>query len=155
MKKPLLIFFILVLAFFGLIANDRPATDPAASPAGGISQPKIPSLPSPGGAQDAAPGSVQAASPSPQVELPPLPSIPVSLFAGDYADKLQISELMPKNKASLPDAQGRFPDWAELENISDEPVILAGWALTDREGQARWHFSSGELQPGERLLVFI
>ena len=156
MKKPLLILFILILAIFGLIANDRPAVDltaPAAS--GGLAQPQIPTLPSPGSVQEPALPGTPGESPTPEVELPGLPSLPVSFFAGDYADKLQISELMPKNKAALADPQGQFPDWAELENISDEPVILAGWALTDREGQARWHFTGGELQPGERTLVFF
>ena len=156
MKKPLLILFILILAIFGLIANDRPAVDltaPAAS--GGLAQPQIPTLPSPGSVQEPALPGTPGESPTPEVELPGLPSLPVSFFAGDYADKLQISELMPKNKAALADPQGQFPDWAELENVSDESVILAGWALTDREGQARWHFSEGELQPGERLLVFF
>lgn len=156
MKKPLLIFFILVLAVFGLLANLRPVPDlsaPASS--GSISQPHIPTLPSPGGAGETGGNTGAEDSPAPEVELPGLPSFPVSLFSGDYADKLQISELMPKNKAAVADGQGAFPDWAELVNISDESVFLGGWALTDREGTARWHFTDGDLGPGERLLVFF
>ena len=112
MKKPLLILFILILAIFGLIANDRPAVDltaPAVS--GGLAQPQIPTLPSPGSVQEPALPGTPGESPAPEVELPGLPSLPVSFFAGDYADKLQISELMPKNKAALADPQGQFPDW--------------------------------------------
>ena len=149
MKKFLLILFILVLAVFGLVANNRlSAAAPAAVSPG--QAPSAPSLPVPGGSgkSDPAPATDAAAPTLPEPEAP-------AVLSGDWEGKLRITELMPKNKAALPGPEETFPDWAEIENISDGPVSLEGWSLTDREGQARWSFASGELAQGERLVVFF
>ena len=80
---------------------------------------------------------------TPIVEMP-------DLFTGNYEDKLQISELMPKNKAAVLDPTGGFADWAELENVSGETLSLQGWGLSDAEGRLGWTFPETELAPGER-----
>ena len=148
MKKLLLILLILALAVFGLVANNRlpgPAAMPAPSESSG-----------PAAGDEARRPAPEAASPVQE----PLPEgdtqIPIpAIFRGDYEDRLQISELMAKNKAAVLDDSGRFSDWVELENISDSALSLEGWSLGDREGEPRWSFSAGELAPGERLVVFF
>ena len=61
---------------------------------------------------------------------------------------------MLRNKATLPDEDGDFPDWIELENVSDETLSLAGWRLSDKEGKEGWVCPALTLAPGERTLIF-
>ncbi len=70
------------------------------------------------------------------------------------SDGLRISEVMVKNKASLPDEHGVFSDWIELENAGTEPVDLSGWSLSDRAGVQLLFLSPRILQPGEFTVVF-
>ncbi|MBR0353447.1 MAG: CotH kinase family protein [Oscillospiraceae bacterium] len=66
-----------------------------------------------------------------------------------------ISEIMPKNRATLRDENGEFPDYIELINLSDETISLAGWRLSDERGKEEgWVFPDTEIAPGEYLLVF-
>lgn len=67
---------------------------------------------------------------------------------------LRISELMHKNKATLRDEDGDFPDWIELENRGTETIALAGWVLSDGKNKAGWTLPERELAPGELLLLF-
>ena len=71
----------------------------------------------------------------------------------DYTGKLRISEVMVKNRASLADEKGDFPDWIELENLSAEPLDLAGCGLSDRAPLVMWVFPTYTLQPGERAVI--
>lgn len=150
MKKFLLILFILVLAVFGLVANNR-LSAAAPAPVSSGQAPSAPSLPVPGGAGQSFPGLPFSDGAAPAL---PAPEAPAAL-SGDWADKLQITELMVKNKAAVLGPDGSFPDWAEIENIADTSLSLEGWSLTDREGQPRWSFPAGELAQGERLVVFF
>lgn len=79
------------------------------------------------------------------------PSLPVPEALGT----VRISEVMIKNRACLRDENGAFPDWAELENLSAEPVDLSGWILSDGAGKQTRPFSDRILAPGERLAVFL
>lgn len=47
---------------------------------------------------------------------------------------LIISELMPDNKSTLADGEGRFFDWIELYNSGDEPAELEGLRLNNGKG---------------------
>ncbi len=85
---------------------------------------------------------------SPERETPAPEMLP------DYGGKLRISELMPKNRASLADSDGTFADWAEIENISGETLSLSGWTVSDRPKKRRQLISDESLQPGERIVVF-
>lgn len=42
-----------------------------------------------------------------------------------------ITEVMTSNSSALSDEDGDFPDWIELKNISDQPVSLGGYLLSD------------------------
>ena len=74
--------------------------------------------------------------------------------AADYSGLLRISEVMTKNRASLPDADGAFRDWVEIENISRDPVSLAGWTVSDKPKKRRQTITDESLMPGERFVVF-
>ena len=66
-----------------------------------------------------------------------------------------ISELMPVNRTVLMDGDGEFSDWIELQNGSDAPVNLAGWTLSDDDGDRRkWTLPDVTLPAGGYLIVF-
>ncbi len=68
---------------------------------------------------------------------------------------LLITEIMAANTSTLADEQGFYPDWIELHNRGSEPLLLAGWGLTDNpDPGARWFFPAITLQPGAFLVVF-
>lgn len=71
----------------------------------------------------------------------------------DGGGSLSISEVMIKNQGLLPDEDGAFPDWIEIENTGTEPLDTEGWSLSDREGRG-WLLPSRRLESGERLIVF-
>lgn len=82
------------------------------------------------------------------------PPAPTPVPWDEDAEKVRVSELMVKNRATLPDEDGDFPDWIELENVSSEPVELTGWRLSDSDRKPGWTFPETWLQPGERLVIF-
>lgn len=58
-----------------------------------------------------------------------------------------LSEVMADNRKTVPQ-EGRYPDWIELHNNSDEPASLDGCALTDDVLQPdRYRFSGGLIIP--------
>ena len=90
--------------------------------------------------------TVQTLPGMPEPESTPVPS-------DADAGKIRVSELMVKNRATLPDEDGDFPDWIELENISGDAVELTGWQLRDGAKKPCWLLPETWLQPGERLLI--
>ena len=74
--------------------------------------------------------------------------------AEDYSGRLRISELMVKNRATLPDEDGAFRDWVELENISGDALELSGWQLADSAAGSGWILPERRLAAGELLLIF-
>ena len=68
---------------------------------------------------------------------------------------VMISEVMPRNRATLADGDGDFSDWIELYNGGKKSVNLNRYALTDSERVLRkWVFPAVTLKPGEYLVVF-
>ncbi|NQT51813.1 CotH kinase family protein, partial [bacterium] len=66
-----------------------------------------------------------------------------------------IAELMAINNSTLADEDGEFSDWEEIQNTGDASVDLAGWHLTDDEGDlTQWTFPSLTLDPEQALVVF-
>ena len=67
---------------------------------------------------------------------------------------LRMSEVMSANTATaLPGADG-WPDWIEIENVSDAPAALTGCALVrESEPSRAFAFPSGTLAAGERVVV--
>lgn len=66
--------------------------------------------------------------------------------------KARISEVMSRNKATLQDSSGEFPDWVEIENLTGETLDLEGWSLAD--GTYTWAFPACSLQSSGRIIVF-
>ncbi|MDG2423073.1 MAG: CotH kinase family protein [Phycisphaerales bacterium] len=66
-----------------------------------------------------------------------------------------ISEFMAKNDNTLEDEDGDSSDWIELCNISNAPINLGDWSLTDDpELLDKWIFPTIQLLPGQSLIVF-
>ncbi len=67
-----------------------------------------------------------------------------------------INEFMAANARTLADPQGDYDDWIELRNLTDAPVDLGGWYLTDNPNNPRkWAFPPGTiLPPAGYLLVW-
>lgn len=96
-------------------------------------------------------GQAPTAPPSPSPCPVPTPE-PVSVEK--YEGCLQISELMIRNRASLADTDGSFPDWVELENTGSRSLELEGFGLSNRADRICWRFPACSLGAGEYLLVF-
>ena len=73
----------------------------------------------------------------------------------DSASPLAITEFMASNTSILADQDGDFSDWIEVCNISDKPVDLKGWYLTDEQNTSKkWAFPNMSIDSGDYLLVF-
>ena len=74
----------------------------------------------------------------------------------DPSPQLRITEIMASNGNTLEDAFGRYPDWIELHNESNEPISLEHYSLTDKSSKpAKYSFPAGAvIQPGEYIIVF-
>jgi hypothetical protein len=107
-------------------------------------------------------------SPSPQI-ISVLPEQFISLNA-EYTRPprvLVISEFMAVNSnvsdlRPLPavnlytqvNGQNAYEDWIEIRNLSDQPVSLEGWYLTDsRNNLTKWRFPAGAIVPAWGYLV--
>lgn len=68
--------------------------------------------------------------------------------------ELIISEAMSSNGSFAP-VKGEFYDYAEVCNISDKPVSLKGYTLSDKRSEpSRYAFPDAVLAPGECFLVY-
>ncbi len=74
---------------------------------------------------------------------------------------LVISEFLAVNDTVLEDEDHDHPDWIEIYNSSQQPVVLDGWYLTDNANNlTKWEFPDHVLDPeitlgsGEYLIVF-
>lgn len=75
-------------------------------------------------------------------------------FAASDA-KLVLSEMLIANVSALPDEKGIFTDVVELCNVSDEPLSLGGYCLSDSlEQRFRYRLPEYTLQPGDYLVIF-
>lgn len=117
-----------------------------------VSETASPETPAP---ETAAP-AVLAETPAPLPTPAPEPTAAPTPSPEDAdAEKIRVAELMVKNRATLPDEDGDFPDWLELENVSDLAVDLSGWMMRDSEKKPFWTFPELQLEPGERTLLFL
>ena len=80
---------------------------------------------------------------------------PAPTAAPVYSKDIVITEVCPKNKGGVADADGEFSDWIELGNLGGETVSLKGWYLSDKEDQLYlWPLPDVSIAPGEHRLVF-
>ena len=67
---------------------------------------------------------------------------------------LRISEVMSANASTLVGNDLGIEDWIEIQNTSDQPIDLTGYAIVRQTKPAQaFAFPGGVLQPGEYLLV--
>lgn len=95
-----------------------------------------------------------AVTPEPVATAAPTPTPTPAPAYPSGVGKVVISELMSKNKATVMDADGDFPDWIELENLTGEDISLAGWTLSDGEFGAVWSFPDFTLYRSSRALIY-
>ncbi len=68
---------------------------------------------------------------------------------------LVINEFMASNNETIADEDGDHEDWIEILNTGSAQVRLAGYGLTDREGDYfRWVFPDTTIQPGAFMIVW-
>lgn len=83
----------------------------------------------------------------------------VFLLPSDLGDgaplPLVINRVMTSNPAACYSVDGEYYDWLELLNVSDAPVDLRGWKLSDdADLRDAFVFTSGTLAPGGSLRVY-
>ena len=72
----------------------------------------------------------------------------------DPAGPLLISEVMPSNASYLVQSDGKCYDWVELMNISDEPLNLKDYSLSnDPDYLQMMQLPDRILEPGQRILI--
>lgn len=65
-----------------------------------------------------------------------------------------INELMADNDNTVPDPQGDYDDWLELYNRTDNPIMLTGMYLSDKEDNpTKWRFPEGTEIPANGFLI--
>ena len=70
------------------------------------------------------------------------------------AGPLMISEVMPSNAKYLRQSDGQYYDWVELKNISDTPIQLSEYFLTnDPDAPTLVQLPDVTLKPGETFVV--
>ena len=66
-----------------------------------------------------------------------------------------ISEFMAQNATTLPDDEGNCYDWIELHNMTDQPISLFGWRLTDDPANLeKWTIPNVSLEAHGYLVIF-
>ena len=65
-----------------------------------------------------------------------------------------INELMADNDNTFADPQGDYDDWLELHNLTDDPILLTGMYLSDKEDElTKWQFPENTEIPANGYLV--
>ena len=66
-----------------------------------------------------------------------------------------ITEVMAANTSTVADDQGSYSDWIELHNLTDTPIPLGGYTLTDDPtGPTKWPLFAATLAPGDFLVIW-
>ena len=67
---------------------------------------------------------------------------------------LAVSEVMPSNDRYMIQRDGEYYDWLELKNVSDQPIDLAEYAVSDSSGDLLLcPLPQQILEPGETVIV--
>ncbi|MCO5249531.1 MAG: CotH kinase family protein [Chitinophagales bacterium] len=72
-----------------------------------------------------------------------------------HGQSVVINELMASNQVTIQDEDGDYSDWIELYNVTDNPINLSGYSLSDNQTKLeKWTFPSVTISPKGYLLVF-
>src|SRR6266852_2936859 len=84
-----------------------------------------------------------------------LPILLLLSLAAPLAAQVRISEFMASNTRTLPDEDGQFSDWIEMQNTSGTNVNLLNWVLTDSAANpGKWRLPATTLPPQNFILIF-
>ena len=73
----------------------------------------------------------------------------------DSGHALVINEVVLSNSRSLADEEFGTPDWVEIYNLSDRPVSLEGYGLSDNiKDPHKWVFPDVTIEAGGYIVVF-
>ena len=61
---------------------------------------------------------------------------------------LKLTEIMSDNSSALPDENGAFGDWLEVQNTSDHPIDMKNVGLSNRSDKIQFLFTDMKLAPG-------
>ena len=80
----------------------------------------------------------------------------IILFTFDYSfSQITISELSPDNEGYLESLDGKYYDWIELYNRSDQEINLSSLYLSDDQDELdMWKFPDVSILPNEFIIVF-
>lgn len=74
----------------------------------------------------------------------------------DAEPRLCINEFMASNSHTLTDESGAYPDWIELYNLTDSPVDLNGWSMTDDlKDTTKFTFTESVVLPASGWLILF
>lgn len=77
------------------------------------------------------------------------------ILIGDSNVPLVINEFMASNDNAFADEFGEYDDWVEIYSLSDVPIYLGNYFLSDNEGTPdKWPLPDVSIQPGEYLILW-
>jgi hypothetical protein len=78
-----------------------------------------------------------------------------SVIVGAAAAPLVVNEFMASNSATYADEYGDYDDWIELFSLSDVPIYLGNYFLSDRQNDpGKWPMPDLWIQPGQYLIFW-
>ena len=94
--------------------------------------------------------------PTPEPTAVPTPAAAPSTPVPDpiTSTGVQITEVVPSNKAIIRDEDGEYSDYLELTNLGGKEEDLSGWWLSDGKDPQKWRIGDLTLAPGEKRVIF-
>ena len=78
-----------------------------------------------------------------------------NIYIGSAAVPLVVNEIMASNNSTYADEAGEFDDWLEIFSLSDVPIYLGNYYLSDDQGTpGKWPMPDIWIQPGEYLVFW-
>lgn len=82
------------------------------------------------------------------------PQLTKSAAPGANSPRVVINELMAANTKTAKNPQGKYADWVEIHNPTQEALDLSGVYVTDTDRSPRkWQFAKGTVVPADGYLV--
>lgn len=77
------------------------------------------------------------------------------IYIGAVAVPLVVNELMASNSSTIADEAGEYDDWIEIFSLSDVPLFLGNYYLSDNENiPGKWPMPDIWIQPGQYLVFW-
>ncbi|MEO1258294.1 MAG: CotH kinase family protein [Bacteroidota bacterium] len=77
------------------------------------------------------------------------------ILVGSSDVPLVVNEFMASNDNTIADSAGEYDDWLEIYSLSDVPIYLGNYFLSDNENiPNKWSMPDISIQPGEYLIFW-